>query len=54
MADAANRLPPWSAVYQQTQRWLRAGVFAAIVHDLRMLFAGNRRPGAASDRGQLQ
>lgn len=32
-----NDLPPWSAVYQQTQRWLRAGVFEALVHDLRML-----------------
>lgn len=30
-------LPPWEAVYQQTQRWLSAGVFAAIVHDLREL-----------------
>lgn len=28
-------LPPWEAVYQQTRRWLAAGVFAAIVHDLR-------------------
>jgi transposase len=28
-------LPPWHTVYQQTQRWLRAGVFEAIVHDLR-------------------
>jgi transposase len=30
-------LPPWEAVYQQTQRWIRAGVFEAIVDDLRML-----------------
>jgi len=30
-------LPPWHAVYQQTQRWLRAGVFEMIVHDLRVL-----------------
>jgi transposase len=30
-------LPPWEAVYQQTQRWLSAGVFEAMVHDLRML-----------------
>jgi transposase len=30
-------LPPWAAVYQQTQRWLRAGVFEAIVHDLRVV-----------------
>jgi transposase len=30
-----NDLPPWEIVYQQTQRWLRAGVFEAMVHDLR-------------------
>ena len=30
-----NDLPPWGAVYQQTQRWLKAGVFEAMVHDLR-------------------
>lgn len=44
-------LPPWEAVYQQTQRWLKAGVFAAIVHDLReilRLAAGRKaRPTAA-------
>ena len=28
-------LPPWAAVYQQTQRWLKAEVFEAIVNDLR-------------------
>jgi transposase len=28
-------LPPWTVVYQQTQRWMRAGCFEAIVHDLR-------------------
>jgi transposase len=33
----AHDLPPWYTVYQQTQRWLRAGVFEAMVHDLRML-----------------
>lgn len=27
--------PRWEAVYQQTQRWLAAGCFEAIVHDLR-------------------
>jgi transposase len=32
-----NDLPPWHAVYQQTQRWLNAGVFEEMVHDLRML-----------------
>ena len=31
-----NDLPPWEAVYQQTQRWLKAGVFEAIVHDVRV------------------
>jgi transposase len=30
-------LPPWHTVYQQTQRWLRAGCFEAIVADLRVL-----------------
>ncbi len=30
-------LPPWWVVYQQTQRWLAAGVFETIVHDLRVL-----------------
>jgi transposase len=29
--------PPWAAVYQQTQRWIKAGCFVAIVHDLREL-----------------
>jgi transposase len=28
-------LPPWSVVYQQSQRWIKAGVFESIVHDLR-------------------
>src|SRR5829696_825181 len=32
-----TNFPPWEAVYQQTQRWLRAGVFEAMVHDLRVL-----------------
>jgi transposase len=30
-------LPPWPTVYQQSQRWLRAGVFEAVAHDLRAL-----------------
>ena len=30
-------LPPWPAVYQQTRRWMAAGCFETIVHDLRML-----------------
>jgi transposase len=30
-------LPPWEAVYQQTRRWLEAGVFKEMVHDLRLL-----------------
>ncbi len=29
--------PRWTAVYQQTQRWLRSGCFETIVHDLRLL-----------------
>lgn len=30
-------LPPWEAVYQQTQRWIRARVFETVVHDLRQV-----------------
>ena len=39
-------LPPWWVVYQQTRRWLAAGVFEAIVHDLRVLLrlAAGRAP----------
>jgi transposase len=33
----ANDFPPWWTVYQQSQRWLAAGVFEAMVHDLREL-----------------
>jgi transposase len=29
--------PPWWVVYQQTQRWLKAGCFETMVHDLRQL-----------------
>jgi len=43
--------PPWAMVYQQAMRWLAAGVFEAMVHDLRVLlraFAGRKkRPTAA-------
>jgi transposase len=30
-----NDLPPWHAVYDQAQRWLRAGRFGMLAHDLR-------------------
>jgi len=30
-------LPPWPIVYQQARRWLAAGVFEALLHDLRAL-----------------
>jgi transposase len=33
----ANDLPPWEIVYQQTQRWIKAGVFEAMTHDLRVV-----------------
>ena len=32
-----NDLPPWEAVYQQTQRWMASGVFAEMAGDLREL-----------------
>ncbi len=46
-----NDLPPWHVVYDQTQRWLKAGVFESMVHDLRMLLrlaeGRNAEPSAA-------
>ena len=38
--------PPWEVVYQQTRRWLSAGVFEQMVHDLRELLrlASGRTP----------
>ncbi len=30
-----NDLPPWYVVFQQTRRWLKAGCFEAMAHDLR-------------------
>jgi transposase len=42
--------PPWPAVYQQMRRWLKAGCFESMVHDLRALlraYAGrNAQPSA--------
>ena len=44
-------LPPWAAVFQQSQRWIAAGVFEAMVHDLRALLrlakGKKERPTAA-------
>lgn len=45
-----NDFPPWEAVYQQTQRWIAAGVFEAMVHDLRAVLrlASGRAPGPSA------
>src|SRR3954471_20451611 len=44
-----NDLPPWHAVQQQTQRWVRAGCFEAMVHDLRVILReAGERDGAPS------
>jgi transposase len=42
-----TNLPPWHTVYQQTRRWIEAGVFEALVHDLRRLLreVEGRAPG---------
>ncbi len=40
-----NDLPPWTVVYQQTRRWIRARCFETMVEDLRMLlreFSGRK------------
>jgi transposase len=41
-----NDFPPWEMVYQQTRRWLAAGCFEAIVHDLRAVLrvAAGKKP----------
>ena len=52
-----NDLPPWEIVYQQTQRWLRAGVFEAMVHDLRVLLRlaqGRKEQPSAAMRGHIR
>src|SRR5579872_6647961 len=40
-----NDLPPWFSIYQQTRRWLAAGVFEALAQDLRAVLrlASGRR-----------
>jgi transposase len=46
-----GEFPPWEAVYQQTRRWLAAGVFEVMVHDLRAMLrwaiGRNAQPSAA-------
>jgi len=46
-----NDFPPWEAVYQQTKRWMIAGVFEQMTHDLRALLrlaqGRNENPSAA-------
>jgi transposase len=46
-----NDLPPWSAVYQQTRRWIKAGCFESMAHDLRAIvrlaLERNAEPSAA-------
>jgi len=32
-----NDLPPWRVIHQQTQRWIKAGCFEAMAHDLRAI-----------------
>jgi transposase len=40
-------LPPWHVIYQQSQRWIKAGVFESLVHDLRAVLriADGRKEG---------
>jgi transposase len=45
-----NDLPPWEIVDQQTSRWLGAGVFESMVHDLRALLreVAGRKPAPSA------
>jgi transposase len=51
-----TNLPPWSAIYQQTQRWISASVFEAMAHDLRIVLrlaeGKNAQPSAVIYDGQ--
>ena len=50
-----NDLPPWHAVYDQAQRWLRAGCFEMLAHDLRAvlrLAAGRKEEPTGGGAGQ--
>jgi transposase len=38
-------LPAWETVYQQTQQWIKAGVFEEMVHDLCACFCDFRKAG---------
>jgi len=46
-----NDLAPWHAIHQQTMRWIKAGCFEAMAHDLRailrLLVEKNEQPTAA-------
>ncbi|MBB3884100.1 transposase [Acetobacter oeni] len=44
-----NDLPSWSAVYQQPRRWMEAGCFEALVHDLQTVL----RIAAGSGTGRM-
>lgn len=51
--------PPWRTVDQQTQRWMAAGVFEAMLHDLRALIRlaqgkNERAPAAMFDSRTVQ
>jgi transposase len=45
-ATCPRTFPPWEVVYQQSRRWLAAGCFEVMVHDLRAVlrFAVGRNP----------
>jgi transposase len=45
-----THFPPWPAVYQQARRWLAAGVFERMAHDLRAVLrvAAGRTPAPSA------
>jgi transposase len=52
-----HEFPPWPAVYQQARRWLAAGSFEAMAHDLRQILrwadGRNRAPSAVILDGRV-
>ena len=45
-----NDFPRWEIVYQQTQRWVKAGTFETMAHDLRQVIRqlGGREPAPSA------
>jgi hypothetical protein len=49
-----SNLPLWETAYQQTQRWIKAGVFENMVYDLREALRVDAGPQGTARCGHLR